>query len=118
MTDDNRDLAAQLRAARAALDRALALLGETDADMVPAPAGEPEWLPLKGAARECGVHPETMAARARAHGLGLVTNRVWRIDMVRVRAWREGRRYARLAPTDSASSGNISDAPDGRPAAS
>lgn len=120
MTDDAELRARQIAAleeARSAVNRALALLREPGASVAAALAVEPDWRSLKEAAHACDVHPETMARQARAHGLGRRRDRVWRIDMHRVRAWEEGRPYTPLMSEDSASPGNLSDASDDSSAA-
>lgn len=110
---------AALKVARAAIDNALALLGRSDlATMSAVDRPKARWLRLKEAADECGWHPETMAAKARMHGLGRRDGRVWMIDMVRVAAWQDGKPYERLTSEVSASSGKNSDEPDDSSAAS
>ena len=117
MTAD--DLRAEIaRIFNEARDRALALV-EVDAAAL-AVSGRPKarWLRLKEAAAACGWHPDTMAAKARMHGLGRRDGRVWWIDMRRVGAWRDGKPYERLNWEVSASFGQYSDDPDDASAAS
>ena len=75
---------------------------------------EPEWATLKQAAAVCRVHVDTMASRCRAHGLGWrAGGRDYRVDMVRVRAWAEGRPYNPLPaalPEGSGKPGTVPDA--------
>jgi len=99
------DILAALDDIRAALNTLRALIV---AD-VPAPPvatetvvddAEPEWVNLATAAALCRVHPDTMANRCRINGLGWRPGgRDYRVDMVRVRRWQEGRPYDRL-PAD------------------
>ena len=98
--------------------RALELLEH--AALPPSASDRPDWCSLKEAAGECGVHVDTMARQARAHGLGRRIDRVWNIDMRRVRAWREGKPYERLpqetwelSASTEAECGNVPDAGDG-----
>lgn len=118
---DRAERIAALQAARAAIDHELALLAAGDDGAVADAGGTSgaDWRSLKDAARICRVHPETMARWAHAHGLGRRIDRVWHIDMTRVRAWREDQPYARLrsdVPSDSASFREMSDATGTAPA--
>ncbi len=104
MTDHTREIpdhVAALKAAREAIDRALALL-VADGGGVARDDITPEWVNLAAAAHHCGRHPDSMARLVRANGLGRRIGRDWQIDMVRVRAWQEGRHYPPLpsGPSD------------------
>jgi len=109
------ELAAVFAKARAELDqaerRALALLRlETSAPAAARPAdNEPEWINLETAAHRCwNCHPETMARRARVHGLGHRVGRGWMIDARRLAAWMEKRPFD---PIPSAEMSDIVDHP-------
>lgn len=84
------------------LDGVLALLLPAGTDPSPASVPpldhreEPRWVALKIAAHECGVNTDTMARRAREHGLGRRVGHSWQIDMARVEALREGRSYVKI----------------------
>ena len=107
MTNDadlrNQQIAA-LEDARAAVDRALALLREPGVTMTDEPAEPvpgPDWIAAKTAAGELGVHVETLKRQAAANGFGVrVKGSRWAIDRTRMQAWREARPYERLAVDD------------------
>lgn len=95
------DHIAALRQAREAIDRALAALDGSEEPTVAASREEPEWLSLGQAAYRCGkCHPETMARRARAHGLGRRVGGQWMIDWKRVSAWLEVRPFDPIPQED------------------
>lgn len=100
------DVLAALDRIRAEID-ALRLIVAGEASMPAAERAsalddsEPEWVNLATAAALCRVHPDTMANRCRINGLGWRPGggRDYRVDMVRVRKWQEGRPYEPL-PSD------------------
>ena len=102
------DVLAALDRIRAELDALrLIVAGDESPPIAPAkPAAgfgddEPQWVNLATAAALCRVHPDTMANRCRINGLGWRPGggRDYRVDMVRVRKWEQGRPYERL-PVD------------------
>ena len=56
-----------------------------------------EWVELSIAAARLGCHVDTMKAQAAKYGIGCKVGGRWKVDMIRARAWREGRAYAPLA---------------------
>ena len=99
-------LAAQLLAARAAIDQALAALGSAEA---PGALAGPDWTTLAIAAHEAGLHTETLSRHARTHGFGRRIGRAWHIDRVRLKAWREGRPFSPLMSEDIGNRGTSSE---------
>lgn len=116
------DVLAALDRIRAELDALrLIVAGEESPPIAPTkPAagfgdGEPEWVNLATAAALCRVHPDTMANRARVFGLGWRPGgRDYRVDMVRVRRWQEGKPYDRLPPHVPKETGKPGKLPDDR----
>ncbi len=113
------DILAALDDIRAALDTLRALI------VADAPAAadatehvvddEPEWASLAAAAALCRVHPDTMANRCRINGLGWRPGgRDYRVDMVRVRRWQEGKPYERLPADVPREPGRTRKLPDDR----
>lgn len=99
--------------AKAEIDRATAvaiaeILGEGAAPAIPLapPAGCAEWVPewcdVKSAQHELRRSRDRAVAMIRRHGLGCLVDGRWRVDLARVRAFRENRPYPRLQSTPSA----------------
>lgn len=98
------EVLAALDAMQVALDRLRAAVLDSDPPATAtavAADDEPQWVNLATAAALCRVHPDTMANRCRINGLGWKPGggRDYRVDMVRVRKWQEGRPYEPL-PSD------------------
>lgn len=96
MTDEAADLAEQIRRARDALDRALALIEAQRGGGEHASA--PEWGTMGQAATLRHCTEQTMARLVIAHGLGTKTAGRWRVDLERVRRWQAGEPYEPLDP--------------------
>lgn len=114
------DILAVLDGMQSAIDALRSMI----ADDVPVPAtttetvaadDEPEWVNLATAAALSRVHVDTMANRCRIHGLGWRPGgRDYRVDMVRVRKWEQGKPYDRLPADVPKQPGKPGKLPDAR----
>lgn len=95
---------AGLVAARDAIDREIALLAGGD-DSAPGPmVVKSEWGSLKDAMKLCGIRDrKTMLSKVKAHGLGRKIDRVWRIEMTKLREWLKAQTTHKTTPQDSLS---------------
>lgn len=114
MSNDAPDLRAErieaLRAARAAIDRELVLLGGRDDDQAPSIAqaiDEPDWGTIGEASGLFQRSAETTAKRVAELGLGVFENGRWRVDLNRVRAHLATRPYVPLEPYAQRDSGKF-----------
>lgn len=113
------DVLAALDGVQSAIDALRALIVPTSAATTETVAAdsEPQWTTLANAAALCRVHPDTMANRARVFGLGWrAGGRDYRIDMVRVRKWEQGRPFERLPADVPKEPGRTRKLPDDCPA--